>query len=74
MAKEVLTDQSIIKFGVHRGKALANVPASYLLYLHGLEKVSPSLKDYIEDNYVPLEAQKKLEDAAYIQQRKHNSR
>lgn len=39
-------------FGKYKGTKLANVPAEYLLWLHG-NGISPqhqSLKDYIEDN------------------------
>lgn len=56
------TDSTIIDFGQHKGKTLANVPASYLLWLFG-EGLSgrPVLKAYIEDNKQVLEQQAKAE-------------
>lgn len=45
-----LTDKDIIDFGVHKGKSLANIPASYLLWLWDNKKCFGDLKDYIEDN------------------------
>ena len=47
-----LTDESFMPFGRYKGTKLANVPAEYLLWLHG-NGISPqhqNLKDYIEDN------------------------
>lgn len=58
------TDNSIMAFGLHKGKALANVPASYLLYLRNQptwDRTSP-LGRYIEDNLKVLETQKKNDD------------
>ena len=44
------TDASIMPFGIHKGKALANVPNDYLLFLHDRDKMG-ALKPYITDNY-----------------------
>lgn len=44
-------DNTVITFGKYEGTKLANIPASYLLWLY--EKVSSldrSIKAYIEDN------------------------
>ncbi len=43
-------------FGKHKGEKMANVPASYLLWLNEQEYVKGHLKNYITDN---LEALKK---------------
>jgi len=42
-------------FGIHKGKKLANVPASYLLFLHKNGKCFPALKNYITDNLDALD-------------------
>lgn len=48
MAK--LTDASIMQYGQHSGKALANVPDSYFRWLYENDKCSAAIKEYIEDN------------------------
>lgn len=45
-----MTDNSIITFGIHKGAKLANVPASYLIFLYNQNKCSDGLREYIEDN------------------------
>lgn len=45
-----LTDESEMPFGIHKGKKLANVPASYLLWLWDNNKCNIGLKAYIKDN------------------------
>ncbi len=56
------TDETLMPFGKHQNKKLANVPASYLLYLFnspgGLSN-HPRLKDYIEKNKEALELEVK---------------
>lgn len=53
------TDETLMPFGKHQGKKLANVPASYLLWLE--DQIKPKapnkrtlneklLLEYIEDN------------------------
>lgn len=50
-----LNDNSEMPFGVHKGKKMANVPASYLLWLYR-EKSPPSeIRRYIEENIDALE-------------------
>lgn len=49
--KKVLTDNSIMTFGSHKGKRLSEVPGDRLLFYYGNYKnLSPELKKYIEDN------------------------
>lgn len=48
-----LTDESLMPFGEHKDKKMANVPAEYLLWLH--EKGSTGARiygvlDYVDDN------------------------
>ena len=64
---EKYTDKTILQFGAHKGKALANVPAGYLLYLHGEGCKNVMLRNYIEDN---LEALKKEESTKQQAQNK----
>lgn len=45
------TDTTVLTFGMHKNKALANIPAAYLLYLYDNNKTSDAgLKKYIENN------------------------
>lgn len=46
----MLTDESKMPFGVHKGKAMANVPNSYLKWLYEKGTVKGDLREYIEDN------------------------
>lgn len=46
-----MTDDSLMPYGEHKGKKLANVPANYLLYLLNNNRCTPELKEYIDDNY-----------------------
>jgi uncharacterized protein (DUF3820 family) len=57
---KVLTDESIMPWGIHKGKKLANVPAAYLLYLYDEKKVIwGEVFNYIKDNLDVLKAQVK---------------
>jgi len=60
-----LTDDSILHYGnKHRGKKLANVPASYLLFIYNEGYTMPALlKAYIVDNLEVLKKQDKDEKA-----------
>ena len=55
-----LTDESIMPFGKHKGEALEDVPAKYLLWLSGeilqkqessRSKFETALSEYVEENY-----------------------
>jgi len=45
-----MTDESKMPFGIHAGKELIDVPASYLLWLYDNNKCYGELKKYIEEN------------------------
>lgn len=45
-----MDDNSKMPFGIHKGKAMANVPDHYLKFLYEQKKVYGDLKKYIEDN------------------------
>lgn len=60
-----LTDESVLTFGAHKGKALANVPAYYLLWI--LDNFrdwhrQPGLKKYIQANEKLLLEEKRKEE------------
>lgn len=46
----VYTDDTVLDFGIHKGKRLEDVPASYLLYLYENGKSFGALHAYIKDN------------------------
>lgn len=45
-----MEDESLMPFGPHKGKKLANVPARYLLSLYKQPDLDKELKFYIKDN------------------------
>lgn len=46
----MLTDESLMPFGVHKDEKMANVPAKYLLFLYDNNKCTSQVKDYIVEN------------------------
>lgn len=48
-------DNTIMPFGVFKGKKLANVPGYYLLWLLENKRTTPPLKVYIEENIESIE-------------------
>ena len=46
----MLKDDSIMPWGIHKGKKMANVPDDYLLYLWENGKCSGEVKLYIKKN------------------------
>ncbi len=46
----MLTDESLMPWGVHKGKKLANVPAEYFMYFYENNKLSGELLAYVKDN------------------------
>lgn len=47
---QALNDNSPMPFGIHKGKAMANVPDSYLKWLYSEGKCYGPVKAYIEEN------------------------
>lgn len=45
-----LKDDSLMPFGKHRGTKMANVPASYLLYIYEQPWIKGNLEQYIFEN------------------------
>lgn len=50
-----LTDESIMAFGKYKGQKLANLPASYLLWLYDQGVSNVDLRNYIKDNLRALQ-------------------
>lgn len=55
MYHEIMTDQTPMPFGRHKGTALAGVPAVYLLWLLNKGIAKAGLKQYILDNMRELQ-------------------
>ena len=50
-----LTDQSLMPFGKHKDKKMANVPAEYLLYIfENFDNLHDNMIEYIKENYEGL--------------------
>ncbi len=56
-----MDDKSPMPFGKHKGEALEDVPASYLIWLYDNEKCHGKLKEYIKDNLDVLYSELKTE-------------
>ena len=52
-----MTDESIMPWGVHKGKQMADVPADYLLWLYENNKCSGDVKSYIVENLDVIKSQ-----------------
>lgn len=58
----MLTDNDPMLFGIHKGKAMANVPDDYLIYLLNNNKCNDEIKEYILDNINVIEHNTKKEN------------
>jgi len=54
-----MNDNSIMPFGKYKGYKLANIPASYLLWLYNQGLQKGNLRDYIIDNLQLLKQERK---------------
>lgn len=54
-----LNDRSQMPFGKYQGKAMANVPAQYLIWLYNQGCNHPGVKKYILDNLEILKKEAK---------------
>lgn len=59
---KVLSDESLMPFGQYKGKEMANVPASYLIWIYDNNKCTPDVANYIEDNMDALKAEIKKQE------------
>lgn len=65
-----MTDESLMPFGKHRGKAMSNVPARYLLWLwENAYNLRNPLKDYIATNLDAIKKEVELSDKRKKQKR-----
>ncbi len=56
-----MDDNSLMPFGEHKGKKMANVPAKYLLWAYDQTWIRGDVKKYIEENLDVLKIQAKEE-------------
>ena len=45
-----MTDEDLMPFGKYKGNKMANVPASYLLWLFDMDKCYGAVKGYVKEN------------------------
>ena len=45
-----MDDNSTMPFGKYKGHKMANIPASYLIWLHGNTNIYGDVRDYITKN------------------------
>ncbi len=55
----ILTDESPMPFGKHKGKPMEEVPARYLLWLYDENKCTPEVRWYIHENLDVLNSELK---------------
>lgn len=70
------TDQTLMTSGKYKGVALANIPASWFIYMkevYGVQRDSP-LEIYITENLDVLKKQDALDKVEAKRQNKFNSR
>lgn len=58
---EKITDNSLMPYGKYKGKKMANMPASYLLWMYRNDKLFKALEVYVEENMDALEKEEKEE-------------
>ena len=52
-----LEDNSLMPWGKYKGEKMANVPATYLMWLYNNEKCNAEVQAYIEDNMDALKGE-----------------
>jgi uncharacterized protein (DUF3820 family) len=52
-----MDDDSLMPFGKHKGKKMANVPGEYLLYIYENNMCYGELYQYIKDNLDVIKSQ-----------------
>lgn len=62
MPDEMIDDNYIITFGEFKGEKLANIPASYFMWLDRQPWCARELKEYIRDNMDSFELEMKNEN------------
>jgi uncharacterized protein (DUF3820 family) len=59
----MLNDNSLMPFGKYKGTEMANVPASYLIWIYENNKCSLEVIKYVRDNLDVLTEEVKRENA-----------
>ena len=59
----MLTDNSLMPFGKHKGTKMANVPASYLIWIYENNKCSIEVIKYVRENLDVLKEESKRESS-----------
>ncbi len=54
-----MTDESLMPYGKYKGTKMANVPASYLLWVYDQEWCKGDIKKYITDNLQTIKSEVK---------------
>lgn len=54
-----MTDQDKMPYGQYQGQAMANIPASYLIWLYDNKRCSGNVKQYIQENIEVLRTEVK---------------
>ena len=57
-----MSDESIMPWGKHQGKQMADVPAEYLIWLYDNQKCSGKVKIYIVQNLDVIRNQAKANE------------
>lgn len=70
----IFLDDTQLNFGMHKGKRLEDVPASWLLWYVKQENILEGLKTYILNKKLQLEFQEIADKQKAKAQRKLNSR
>lgn len=47
-----MDDHSLMPFGIHKGKKLANVPKEYLVFLYENNRCGKQLRTYIRESII----------------------
>lgn len=60
----MITDDTVMPFGTHKGTKIKDVPAGYLIWLYEcefawVEEKHPEIYDYIEENLEQIESEMK---------------
>lgn len=58
-----MNDNSIMPFGKYKGQKMANIPASYLIWIYENSKCTPEIAYYINNNLDVLREEIKREEA-----------
>lgn len=70
----LLTDESLMPYGKYKDYKMANVPASYLMWLYDNNKCDKAVRWYIERNMDAIQLELKQQDNMKKSHNSYNSR